>query len=1829
MLKFSHSFLNVPKDVLFINGNIQKDKPVPMDQFKELQLFSPQLKQCHPASLVDLVRSGKADWALLILSSLARELRAVKNSPNTGQFRRIHAPPLPSFLFLDDRKWRGESSTATCPNFFPSDTPYGVFNAVNSAALFETTENISYEWRQELAFSHNELELLREELPQTYVDDLNSADCLLVLALAEAAALAFSSEKHQINVDLDGFGNQFVFSAKLYTTTLSLFRNPQSRGGFTDPKLFCHSDDGKLIHVKNAPKALDLFGISGENSSGECLDQVRWADILWALCSETQEQLLKACSLIANPVTHRTGFRWKLVKGFGIPLWLKSDRLLRSCLEQTAHVEYLETKNPFDVFLYYVVLGRSKLPILTSLFNNGIPIDDTLNAYTRKLSAEQTAALKRRLQRDRTTSKKVASFLEKYSKSNPVTDKLKKACGSNALSLLSQHRHFEACAFFLLAHRPKDAIQVCLRQLNEPLLALCIARIGAYEWQADSEQVSWAMGTLAFTSSKDFAMKASKWSSRDDWWGRDSPGRQNEDNQGEETTVKNKPASIFDQWDFGTDVSEPKGQPKYPSSLLDQWDTDAIGKSTNAVPSILDEWDPPETTPSKPHSLLDEWDTGSDRENDVRSNKEDTESRIRDVNPVCVFSAFVFDKCFIPLAESADADPWYVCLVKALTMEAVDPCETFVDPSVGELGNCEDRSLPKLEKTEMFYFLEERLRVLPPAKRGQIFSHFGERENEYPPNLVDDKLWANLPKTFMRFLMDSIALSQRHGNRLLELCFVQRLRKFSSHPIRDCIQTSTACSSELALSTQRHSITKIAAKALERQVRGLGKQMKENLSSLNDAFCSPDTVAMIVLRTGYFGDDAFFNGACSSGKAEAQKYFESLSRWESFVRHNLIHPDNSTLISCLRREYTILRCLDIPLNPNNPSTVCKASAFVSGRILAIKYGFVPILLVSRALASAMDSRRWHSVFRLLREGEGIDADGTSTQSEKTSIPDVLKKTCAGLTKGGRLLSEGCDILELDKPNWSKELNSSSLSSILLMVEQQVTPELSDVFDSINDISHQSDNVDLGKTGKWCKSLLEEVLSLLCERYVIGSLQQCFTYFQYFAWALPFALGTLNRSNSANDFNEQLNQVLGPHLNVSSPTVSKLGMNALLKATCRDILEAMKNLECDSTSQSMLTDVMLGMVDELQESVNEYLKQLLAVWRGRAIERLDRLCQFSPISEFTSDIRSKAVGELLRGVTQGEPSNLPDSSNFRINSTEDACSMMRFLLTGLPASRRSARLPSSSLTLNGLVQEIGNLSKSGVRSPENRMFERFFLLSESVFDELYSPSENESVRKLWDKIGGNSALWMLFMERWARQEALRRYSIIDVENQKDYSSEITTSELVNLMRHQWQRPSFFIKPRIDYSECITFSSIRRQFISNLCLNPLDEDCLAISATEGVFELYLHDKLNEKNAGNALDLELKVSMGVAKASRHYPSNYNVSNQFMETPVSPNTLSADDNRTSIFSSNNERQKKDITRRAAVTRLDHHPWLPYYASAGVSGQVLLWKEKNDYGIARYRQNRTDDHENVELGKRMTSIHWSPTGDLLAATDVTGGLWIWQSDNSDQPVHSLQAHSVRASDFVFLNDASVIAVVGSSNYRTPATHTVLSTENRSKNNVIQVCDLPPHADLGESNSGPTLSIIDTRVQRRGHRVISAYLHPTPAYCCAYDETSRSLISCGQKGEVTIFDLRMDFVRKRVVSPPDDHGNHKPIKCISLDTSGNHFATGSNDGSVHIWDLKDPDPNTTASMKNLHPEQTLFSHRLTDSMISHYGTTDVLFTERHLLTAGANGVVNVFPKVWM
>ncbi|KAF9934084.1 regulator of (H+)-ATPase in vacuolar membrane [Mortierella alpina] len=166
-----------------------------------------------------------------------------------------------------------------------------------------------------------------------------------------------------------------------------------------------------------------------------------YSDIAWAYHSESQDLLLDFCS---NSL--KAPMKWSDAKSLGIFLWMRKKDTMIKQMEILARNEYMGIgdKDPVACTLFYIALKKKKLLHGLWRTSHGHP--------------EQG---------------KMVTFLA----NDFEQDRWRTAALKNAFALLGKQRFAYAAAFFLLADKLQDAVNVCMKQLNDLQLAIAICHV--------------------------------------------------------------------------------------------------------------------------------------------------------------------------------------------------------------------------------------------------------------------------------------------------------------------------------------------------------------------------------------------------------------------------------------------------------------------------------------------------------------------------------------------------------------------------------------------------------------------------------------------------------------------------------------------------------------------------------------------------------------------------------------------------------------------------------------------------------------------------------------------------------------------------------------------------------------------------------------------------------------------------------------------------------------------------------------------------------------------------------------------------------------------------------------------------------------------------------------------------------------------------------------------------------------------------------------------------------------------------------------------------------
>ncbi|XP_033633785.1 dmX-like protein 2 isoform X2 [Asterias rubens] len=323
------------------------------------------------------------------------------------------------------------------------------------------------------------------------------------------------------------------------------------------------------------------------------------------------------------------------------------------------------------------------------------------------------------------------------------------------------------------------------------------------------------------------------------------------------------------------------------------------------------------------------------------------------------------------------------------------------------------------------------------------------------------------------------------------------------------------------------------------------------------------------------------------------------------------------------------------------------------------------------------------------------------------------------------------------------------------------------------------------------------------------------------------------------------------------------------------------------------------------------------------------------------------------------------------------------------------------------------------------------------------------------------------------------------------------------------------------------------IPAFCFNKANPTGIVVSTQRGLLELDISLLLNPQQT---FWMEEEIDEYTTPRNRGNTASHLENDFLMVTPVErtmanpfTNPIPAPSMITTGFS--NELNLSNQTGRGTniimsrplyhIRRLAAHPTLPYYLSGSNDGSVQMWEWGHTHKLYAHRF--------PGQYPKVTQMYFNDQGNKFGVADDSGKLSLWQVGMNSQavtkPFWSKQCHSKTVYDFNFLGSSSFLATAG------------LSSDNRN------IC------------------LWDTLMPTNKAMVHGFTCHeggcPTLVYC----PRQQILITGSKKGEVALYDIRQRKLRHTF------QAHDSSIKCITVDPSEEFFVTGSAEGDIKVWCL--------------------------------------------------------------
>ncbi|XP_015601429.1 dmX-like protein 2 isoform X2 [Cephus cinctus] len=456
------------------NDNASFDYMPDYGLFEASRIACPVLPQYHPKQLMELLNSGKIRWVKAILAHLVRSIASscslrvddenlVKQRGGWSRSRTMSVSYVGTTSPLEPR-----GSTTQIPEELTLD--YAELPSISPLPLWTL---LIADKETNMLHQQNEEKNDYNELFDGNVDEGDSLDDML----DEDYDCTRQKDRRSSVPERQGISHfgprQGRFLSRLLTHThlpgLSSL-DQMHLLALADTVSTCNIDFAERFAIDAAKSAIakeNLTGIpEGEAVSMDSLDDcglrfllamkhynylirclpiaqraqfqmqgVSTNNLVWAFHSESEEELL---GLIPSYAKGQP--KWCILKELGVGWWIRSNTVLKLCIEKVAKAAFQDKQDPLDAAIYYLAMKKKNL--VWGLFRNK--------------------------RDDRMTSFFANNFAE---------DRWRKAALKNAFALLGKQRFEHAAAFFLLAGALRDAIDVCLNKLNDIQLAMVIARL--------------------------------------------------------------------------------------------------------------------------------------------------------------------------------------------------------------------------------------------------------------------------------------------------------------------------------------------------------------------------------------------------------------------------------------------------------------------------------------------------------------------------------------------------------------------------------------------------------------------------------------------------------------------------------------------------------------------------------------------------------------------------------------------------------------------------------------------------------------------------------------------------------------------------------------------------------------------------------------------------------------------------------------------------------------------------------------------------------------------------------------------------------------------------------------------------------------------------------------------------------------------------------------------------------------------------------------------------------------------------------------------------------
>ncbi|PSB21592.1 NACHT domain-containing protein [Phormidesmis priestleyi ULC007] len=195
-----------------------------------------------------------------------------------------------------------------------------------------------------------------------------------------------------------------------------------------------------------------------------------------------------------------------------------------------------------------------------------------------------------------------------------------------------------------------------------------------------------------------------------------------------------------------------------------------------------------------------------------------------------------------------------------------------------------------------------------------------------------------------------------------------------------------------------------------------------------------------------------------------------------------------------------------------------------------------------------------------------------------------------------------------------------------------------------------------------------------------------------------------------------------------------------------------------------------------------------------------------------------------------------------------------------------------------------------------------------------------------------------------------------------------------------------------------------------------------------------------------------------------------------------------------------------------------------------------------------------------ITSVAFSPDGQLLATSDTNGDTQLWNASQGQQ-LGVFKGHAGWVWRVIFSSDQQTLASCGQDhtirlwNIHTGQLRSILHGHTSI---VTDIAFSPDAQQLASSSEDQTIKLWDVET---GQCLKTFYGHGACVWSVIFHPHDRTLISAGEDNAIKVWDIATENCLKTLI------GHQQWVKTIVLSSDGQMLISGSFDSTIKLWDL--------------------------------------------------------------